>query len=163
MHAPSSTHWIVAKRVLRYLNGSPDYGLHYTKSHLQLNGFWDSNWVGCLDDRRSTTGFAVFLGDCLIAWSAKKQAIVSRSSTEAEYCSLSITTAELLWLRMLFKELHITFNVPPVLWYDNLSALALASNPVYHACMKHIEVDYYFVREMVLNKDIHIKFISTHD
>ena len=105
----------------------------------------------------------MFLGDCLIAWSAKKQAVVSRSSTEAEYHSLSITTTELFWLRMLFKELHIPLNVPPVLWCDNLNALALASNPVYHARTKHIEVDYHFVREKVLNKDIHIKFISTHD
>jgi hypothetical protein len=64
---------------------------------------------------------------------------------------------------MLFKELHIPLNVPPVLWCDNLSALALASNPVFHARPKHIEVDFHFVREKVLNKDIHIKFISTHD
>jgi hypothetical protein len=128
-----------------------------------LNGFCDSDWAGCPDDRRSTTGFAVFLGDCLIAWSAKKQVVVSRSSTEAEYRSLSITTAELFLLCMLFKELHIPLNVPPVLWCDNLNALALASNPVFHARTKHIEVDFHFVREKVLNKDIHIKFISTHD
>jgi hypothetical protein len=96
MHAPSSTHWIAAKRVLRYLNGAKDHGLHYTKSNLQLNAFCDSDWAGCPDDRRSTSGFAVFLGDCLIA---------SRSSTEAEYRSLSLTTVELFWLRMLFKEL----------------------------------------------------------
>jgi hypothetical protein len=81
MYTSSSTHWIAAKRVLRYLNGFLDYGLHYTKSHLQLNRFYDSDWVGCPNDRRSTTGFAVFLGDCLIAWSAKKQAVVSQSST----------------------------------------------------------------------------------
>lgn len=95
MHAPSSAHWIATKRVLRYLNGSPDYGLNYTTSHLQLNGFCDSNGAGCPDDRRSTTSFAVFLGDCLIAWSAKKQVVVTRSSTEVEYRSLSLTTAEL--------------------------------------------------------------------
>ena len=128
-----------------------------------MNGFCDSDWVGCPNDRRSTTGFAVFLGDCLIAWSTKKQVVVSRSSIEVEYCSLSITTVELFWLCMLFKELHITLNVPPILWCDNHSALALASNPVYHAQTKHIEVDYHFVHEKVLNKDIHIKFISTHN
>jgi hypothetical protein len=105
MHAPSSTHWIAAKRVLRYLNGAKDHGLHYTKSNLHLNAFCDSDWAGCPDDRRSTSGFAVFLGDCLIAWSAKKQTVVSRSSTEAEYRSLSLTTTELFWLCMLFKEL----------------------------------------------------------
>jgi hypothetical protein len=163
MHAPSSTHWIAAKRVLRYLQGTTNHGLYYTKSPLQLNAFCDSDWAGCPDDRRSTTGFAVFLGDCLISWSAKKQAVVSRSSTEAEYRSLSITTAELFWIRMLFRELGVSLSIPPVLWCDNIGALALASNPVFHARTKHIEVDYHFVREKVLNRDILIKFINTHD
>jgi hypothetical protein len=98
-----------------------------------------------------------------VSWSAKKQAVVSRSSTEAEYRSLAVTTAELFWLRMLFKEISIPLTMAPVLWCDNLSALALASNPVFHARTKHIEVDYHFVREKVLNRDIIVKFISTHD
>jgi hypothetical protein len=128
-----------------------------------VNAFCDSDWVGCPDDRRSTTCFAVFLGDCLIAWSAKKQAVVSRSSTEAEYRSLSIITAELFWIRMLLKEIQVYLAAPPVQWCDNISALALASNPVFHARTKHIEVDYHFVREKVLNRDILLKFISTQD
>jgi hypothetical protein len=98
MHAPITTHWIAVKRVLKYLNRSTTHGLYFTKSNLQLNAFYDSNWAGCLNDRRSTSGFAVFLGNCLIAWNAKKQAVVSRSSTEVEYRSLSITTAEFFWL-----------------------------------------------------------------
>jgi hypothetical protein len=105
----------------------------------------------------------VFLGDCLISWSAKKQPVVSRSSTEAEYRSLSITTAELFWIRMLLKEIRIYLAVPPVLWCDNIGALALATNLIFHARTKHIEVDYHFVREKVLNRDILLKFISSHD
>jgi hypothetical protein len=95
MHASTTTHWIAAKRVLRYLNSTVDHDLYYIKSNLQVNAFCDYYWAGCSDDRRSTTAFAVFLGDCLITWSAKKQVIVSRSSSEAEYRSLSITTTEL--------------------------------------------------------------------
>ena len=87
----------------------------------------------------------------------------SRSSTEAEYRSMSISTAELFWLRMLFKELAIPLSLAPVLWCDNVSTLALASNPIYHARTKHIEVDYHFIRKKVLNGDILIKFISTLD
>jgi hypothetical protein len=64
---------------------------------------------------------------------------------------------------MLFKEFRIYLASPPVLWCDNVSALALASNPIFHARTKHIEVDYHFVREKVLNRDIFLKFISTHD
>lgn len=97
-----------------------------------------------------------------MSWSTKKQPVASQSITEAEYRSLTITTAELYWLRMLFKEIHISLPVAPILWCDNISALALASNPVYHARTKHIEVDYHFVREKVVNRDIILKFISTN-
>ena len=99
----------------------------------------------------------------MISWSAKSQAVVSRSNTEAEYRSLAITTAEVFWIRMLFQEIRIPLFTIPTIWCDNVSALALASNPIYHARTKHIEVDYHFVREKVLNRDIVLKFIFTHD
>ena len=88
LHAPTSTHLSTAKHVLRYLKGTLDLRF-YSKGSLQLNAFCDLNWVGCIDDRRSTSRFLVFLGDCLISWSVKKQAVVSRSSAEAEYRSLA--------------------------------------------------------------------------
>jgi hypothetical protein len=163
LHHPTTAHWTAAKRVLRFLKSTSTHGLLVSRTNLQLNAFCDSDWAGSPDDRRSTSGFAVFLGDNLISWSAKKQPVVSRSNTEAEYRSLAITTTELFWLRMLFYELCIPLRIAPVIWCDNVSALALASNPVYHARTKHIEVDYHFVREKVLNKDISIAFISTAD
>jgi hypothetical protein len=163
MHNPSSTHWSAAKRVLRYLKNSIDHGLLFTKGPLHLQAFCDSDGAGSPDDRRSTFGFGVFLGPCPVSWNAKKQAVVSRSSTKAEYRALALTTAELFWLRMLFKELGIRLHQAPTLWCDNVSALALASNPVYHARTKHIEVDYHFIREKVVNGDILLKFISTLD
>ncbi|XP_059445487.1 uncharacterized mitochondrial protein AtMg00810-like [Corylus avellana] len=142
MHHPTVTHWSAIKRVLRYLKNTLHHGLFYSSSNLQLNAFCDLDWVGCPDDRRSTFGFAIFLGNCLIFWSSKKQPVVSRSSTEAEYRSLAITTNELFWLRMLFQEIQISLSKAPVVWCDNVSALSLAANPVYHARTKHIEVDY---------------------
>lgn len=161
MHNPTTVHWTAAKRVLRYLKGSIDSGLFYCKGSVSLNAFCDSDWAGNPDDRRSTTGFCLFLGSNLISWSAKKQHVVSRSSTEAEYRSMSLATAELFWIRMLLRELHISLSTPPVLWCDNLGAIALASNPVFHARTKHIEVDVHFIREKVTNRDIQIKYVST--
>jgi hypothetical protein len=64
---------------------------------------------------------------------------------------------------MVLKDLQISIIAPPLLWCDNVSAIALASNPVYHARTKHIKVDYHFIREKVLNKDISLSFISTCD
>jgi hypothetical protein len=163
MHHPTASHWSAVKRVLRFLKNTLDHGLFYSKTNLQLNAFCDSDWAGCPDDRRSTSGFAVFLGNCLVSWSSKKQPVVSRSSTEAEYRSLAIATTELFWLRMLFQEIQIPLPVPPIIWCDNVSALSLAANPIYHARTKHIEVDYHYVREKVLNRDIVVSYISTAD
>ena len=114
-------------------------------------------------DRRSITGMVVFFGYSPITWSTKKQCTVSRSSTEAEYRVLASTTAELYWLRMLLRDFGIFLSQPPLLWCDNVSALAIASNPVFHARTKHIEVDYHFVHEKVFRHDLLIKFISIHD
>jgi hypothetical protein len=105
----------------------------------------------------------VYLGHNHITWSAKKQLTVSRSSTEAEYRALVSTSAELRWLRTLVKDLGIYFYDPPILWCDNVSALGIASNPVFHARTKHIEVDFHFIRERVIRKDLQVKFVSTVD
>jgi len=161
LHCPTSIHLTAAKRVLRYLIGTVDHGLYFTPGPIHLQAYCDSDWAGNPTDRRSTSGYGVFLGTCLISWQSKKQPVVSRSSTEAEYRSMAIATAELYWLRMLFKDLGISLSNTPVLWCDNVGAIALASNPIYHARTKHIEVNYHFIREKILHKDLFAQFIST--
>ena len=163
MHAPTSVHLTAAKRVLRYLKGSVDLRLQYRKGSLSITSYCDSDWAGNPDDRRSTTGFGISLGPNLISWLAKKQHVVSRSSTKVEYRSFSLATAKVFWLRMLLKELHIRLPSPPTIWCVNSGALAMASNPVFHARTKHIEVDVHFVREKVLNRDIQLHHLSTLD
>ena len=103
------------------------------------------------------------MGSNPITWSAKKQATVSRSSTESEYHALAIAAVELCWLRTLLCDLRVYLPDTPILWCDNVSALAIASNPVFHAPTKHIKVDFHFVREQVLRKDLAVKFVSTTD
>uniref|UniRef100_A0A2N9J182 Integrase catalytic domain-containing protein n=1 Tax=Fagus sylvatica TaxID=28930 RepID=A0A2N9J182_FAGSY len=163
MNAPSDIHLTAAKRILRYLRGTLDHGLFYTLGPISLSVFSDADWVGDPNDRRSTSGLLVYLGHNPITWSAKKQLTVSRSSTEAEYRALASASAEVCWLHTLVKDLGLYLYDPPVLWCDNVSALAIASNPVFHARTKHIEVDFHFIRERVLRKDLQVKFVSTVD
>jgi hypothetical protein len=72
-----------------------------------VSGFSDADWAGCVDDRRSTDGFTVFLGSNLVSWSARKQPTVSQSSTEAEYKAIANVDAEIMWIQTLLNELGI--------------------------------------------------------
>ena len=163
LHCPRDTHFQAVKRVLRYIKGTVDEGLWFQKSSLQLSAFSDAGWAGCVFDRRSTSGYFVYLGSNLISWSAKKQHTVARSSTEAEYRSLAHTSAEVTWICKIFKDIAFPLSKVPVLWCDNVSAISLASNPVFHARTKHVEIDYHYIRELVLASLLHVRFVPSHN
>ncbi|KAJ9550950.1 hypothetical protein OSB04_014995 [Centaurea solstitialis] len=175
MHSPTTNHWSAVKRILRYLHGTANHGLLISRSSSStlhaytdvefnsLSAFSDADWVGCPDDRRSTGGYAIYLGSNLVSWSARKQKTVSRSSTESEYKALADTVAELTWLETLLRELRVPVKSVPTLWCDNLGATYLSANPVFHARTKHVEVDFHFVREKVAQGKLSVQFISTHD
>ncbi|KAF5477766.1 hypothetical protein F2P56_004381 [Juglans regia] len=161
MHNPTTIHWAAAKRVLRYLKCTIQQDLCFSTGSLQLNAYTDSNWAGNPNDRRSTTGYAIFLGPCLISWTIKKQPVMSKSKTKVEYRSLALATSELFLLRMLFQDLHIPLTSTPTMWCDNIGAISLASNLAFHALTKHVEVDYHFIRDKVVQNDIIINYLPT--
>ena len=164
LHAPTSTHWSAVKRIVRYIKHTVSLGLQFRRSSSSLvSAFSDADWAGCIDDRKSTGGFAVFFGSNLISWSARKQATVSRSSTEAGYKSLANATAEIIWVESLLDELGVKQRRVPCLWCDNLGATYLSANPVFHGRSKHIEIDFHFVRERVAEKKLDIRFIPSKD
>jgi len=121
LHAPTTTHWSAVKRILRYVKGTIALGHKIKRSSSRLvSAFSDADWAGCADDRRSTGGFAVFLGNNLISWSARKQPTVSRSSTEAEYKALANAAAEMIWVQKILTELQVPHPPAARLWCDNL-------------------------------------------
>ncbi|KAK6152772.1 hypothetical protein DH2020_012411 [Rehmannia glutinosa] len=164
LHSPTINHWKACKRVLRFLHGTKHLGLLFKPvSRMALEGFADADWASCIDDRRSTSGYCIFLGGNLITWSSKKQHVVARSSTESEYRSLALATTELVWIRSLFQELGIHLHGPSTLWCDNVGAITLASNPTFHARTKHIEIDVHFIREKVQQKEVEVQFVPSED
>ena len=108
LYAPTTTHYDTACRVIKYLMGTPGQGLLFRRdSTLQILGFTNADWAGCLDTRRLTSGYCCFLGSSLISWKSKKQHTISRSSSEAEYRALLIASCELQWLLYLLKDLGV--------------------------------------------------------
>jgi hypothetical protein len=97
MHAPTNSHWIVVKHILHYLRGTTTHGLHITRSSsFALYGFTDADWVGSIDDRKSTGGYLVLFGHTLISWKSGKQRTIARSSIEAEYKALADDTVKVI-------------------------------------------------------------------
>ncbi|KAJ9547543.1 hypothetical protein OSB04_020086 [Centaurea solstitialis] len=158
---PKESHLTAVKRIFRYLNGTPNLGLWYSKdSGFDLTAYSDSEFAGCKIDRKSTTGGCHLLGGKLVSWTSKKQNSVSTSTAEAEYVAAGICCAQVLWLRNQLQDYDIQLSKIPI-YCDNTSAIAIANNPVLHSKTKHIEVRYHFIRDHVMNGDIELHFVPT--
>jgi len=131
MHDPRTRHMEVVYQILRYLKGTHGKGLWFRENqHLNLESYCDADWASCRDDRRSTSGYCVFVGGNLVSWRSKKQAVVSRSTAEAEHRAMALALCEMMWLKSLLKELRVLKNETMLLHCDNVAAINIVNNPV---------------------------------
>ncbi|GKC81864.1 ribonuclease H-like domain-containing protein, partial [Tanacetum coccineum] len=143
-------HLAALKRVLCYVRGTLDFGLHLYASPIGYHvAYYDADRAGSPSTRRSTSGYCVFLGDNLLSWSSKHQHTISRSSYEAEYQDVANAVAETIWIRNLLWELHSPLLSTTLVYCDNVNAIYLTANLVQHQRTKHVEIDIHFVRDMV--------------
>eukprot|EP00253_Pinus_taeda_P019793 PITA_19793 len=136
MSAPKADHWIAAKHVLRYVRGTPDYGLLYTRSSNPiLSGYTNSDWAGSVDDRKSTTGYVFSLGSGVVTWT--------------------------IWLRRMLADMHVFQTDPTPLFCDNQGLLKLAKNLVFHDRTKHVGTDCHYIRQLVEDGSVQLCYVPT--
>lgn len=156
------THWTAAKRILRYLNGTKDFGLIFKKTGKKLVGYVDADHAGDVCDRKSYTGFVFTLGGSPISWESRKQTTVSLSSAEAEYVALSEGCRESAFLSALLTELTGIIEAVE-LFSDSQSAIQIAENPIHHRRTKHIDVRHHYIREMVRMCKVKLSYLPTNE
>ncbi|XP_038719830.1 secreted RxLR effector protein 161-like [Tripterygium wilfordii] len=151
-------HLQATKRVFRYLKGTMDYGIFYSKGgNTKLMAFTDSDYVGDLEDRKSTSGNLFLLSSGAVSWSSRKQPVVTLSTIEAEFIAAASCACQAVWLRRLLEKLEHVQEGSTVIYCDNNSAIKLSKNPVMHGRSKHIDVRFHFLRD--LSKDGVVKLI----
>lgn len=160
--SPRSVHWAAVVRILKYLRGTLFQGLLLSSSpDMELQAYSDADWAGDVTDRKSTTGFCIFLGDTLISWKSKKQSVISRSSSEAEYRAMAHTATEIIWLRCLLQDMGIRVSSPTPMFCNNKSAIQIAHNSVFHERTKHIEIDCHFVRQHLQHGTLSLPYMPS--
>jgi hypothetical protein len=165
MQRPTTEHQQAVKRILRYVAGTSDYGLHYPRcpGAAHFIGYSDSDHAGDIDTSKSTSGTLFFLGKCPISWQSVKQQVVALSSCEAEYIAATTASTQALWLARLLGDLLGRDAEAVELRVDSKSALALAKNPVFHERSKHIRVKYHFIRSCLEEGSVRANYINTQD
>lgn len=169
LNNPGPRHWNAAKRVLRYLLGTQDYGLvlglpRPSPNRPHFVGFSDSDWASDQSDRRSVSGYVFQIGGSTVSWASRKQRTVALSSTEAEYMAATYASTQLIWYRKFLTDIGLRVSQDgTVLFMDNTSAIYLSKDARYHSRTKHIDIRYHFIRQHVEDGIIRLEYIPTAD
>jgi hypothetical protein len=146
---PSEDHLSRVLYICRYLLGTSDYVLVYDRpNNGRLEAYADSDWASDPNTRKSTTGYLVKLAGGIFVWNSCAQKTVALLSTKAEYMSLSDISRQLVWVKNLLIKLDIQLSPIP-LYGGNQGSIFLASNPVQERHIKHIDLHYHFIRDIV--------------
>eukprot|EP00253_Pinus_taeda_P030413 PITA_30413 len=160
---PKETHLQAVKRIFKYLQGTQNYGLWYPRdTDLTLHAYTDADWAGGMDDRKSTSGGAFFMGSRLVSWFSKKQILIALSTAEAEYVAAASCCTQLLWMQTL-QDFQITCTPPIPILCDNTSAISISKNLVMNSKTKHIPIKYHFLWEQVLEQKVKLEYVPSKE
>lgn len=140
---------MAAKRVLRYVKGTVGFGILYKKEASSvLTTYTDSDYAGCLEDRKSTSEYAFMMSSGAVAWSSRKQPIVTLSTTEAEFVAAAACACQAIWMKKVLEMLGCEGDKCTTIFCDNSSTIKLSKNLVMHGRSKHIGVRFHFLRDL---------------
>nr|CAB3451780.1 unnamed protein product [Digitaria exilis] len=165
LEKPTTEHLSAVKHILRYIAGTPHYGLCYTKGQgrIELKGYSDADFSGDVDDHKSTTGVLFCLGGVPVSWQSQKQPVVTLSSCEAEYIVATAAACQGIWLGRLLGRFYGKTASTTTIFIDNQSTIQLCKNPVFHSRSKHIARRFHFIRERVDDGEVTVRKIHTDD
>ena len=168
LSCPTKADWVIVKQVLRYIRGTLNYKLTFTKSKTEkvnLVGYSDADWASSVEDRKSTTGYLFYMNEegPAISWKSKKQSTIALSSCEAEYMALTACTQEAMFLKMLLSEFEEQPNQCTPIYGDNQGAIALIKSPNNHTRSKHIDIKYHFIREKFHEQLIDVLYVPSNE
>jgi hypothetical protein len=167
MTDPKTSHMAAAKRVLRYVKGTTSLGVFYRRSvensEDDLKVYTDSDYAGNVEDRRSTAGYVFFLSEGAVAWSSRKQPVVTLSTTEAEYVAAAACACHSIWMKRVLNSLGFSSYKCVKIFCDNSSTIKLSKNPIFHGRTKHIDVKFHFLRDLVKEGAVELIHCETRE
>jgi hypothetical protein len=161
---PGVDHWRAAKKVMRYLQGTKNFMLIYKRTdNLEVIGYSDSDYAGCIDTRKSTSGYVFMLASGAVSWRSAKQTLTATSTMEAEFVSCFEATSHGVWLKSFISGLRVVDSIskPLKMYCDNSAAVFMAKNNKSGSRSKHIDIKYLAVRERVKENKVVIEHVST--
>ena len=164
MHSPRNSNFQAVNRVLRYLKGTTGLGITYKKIvKIDFVLYTGSDFAGCRVDYRSTIGYCTLIRGNLVTWRSKKQSVISKSSTKAEFHAMSKGIDEVMWIWNILDELKIPCIKPIDICCDNKSAISIAHDPVYHDRMKHVNIDRFYIQYHLEQGILKTDYVSSEE
>ena len=162
-HNPNRDHWGALIRLLKYLKGTINWGLHYQRSRHVLEGYCDANWVSDNDEIQSTSGYVFTLAGAAISWKSSKQTCHAKSTQESEFIALELAGQEAEWLRCLLADIPLWGKPAPSvsMHCDSQAAMGLANNQLYNGKKRHIRLRHAIIRSLIRNNVISLEYVKS--
>ncbi|KAG2788159.1 hypothetical protein PC129_g17199 [Phytophthora cactorum] len=162
--SPSRSHWNAVKNIMRYIEGTRSMGLIYRRSEsaVPVRLYTDGDWANNEEDRRSVSGTLVQVFGNAVPWQTKRQRLVSKSSTIAEYIAADDGVEEALWTRLLLQNLMKTQNLPAIpAILDNKSTIKRLTNGKSSEAQKSVDCRFFSIRDAVSSGDLQLEYCPT--